>query len=105
MSNARARLLRSILISFIVAVVLNASGAAVPTTSAPLPPAEAARTMLVPKGFNVSLFTAEPDVRQPVSFCLDGRGRLWVAEAINYPERTNGPNDRILIFEDTNEVI
>ena len=102
MSNARARLLRSILISFIVAVVLNASGAAVPTTSAPLPPAEAARTMVVPKGFNVSLFTAEPDVRQPVSFCLDGRGRLWVAEAINYPERTNGPNDRILIFEDTN---
>ena len=58
--------------------------------------------MVVPKGFNVALFTAEPDVRQPVSFCLDGRGRLWVAEAINYPERTNGPNDRILIFEDTN---
>lgn len=104
MSTARARLLRSILIPFIVAVaiVLNASGAAVPTTPAPLPPAEAARTMVVPKGFNVSLFTAEPDVRQPVSFCLDGRGRLWVAEAINYPVRTNTTNDRILIFEDTN---
>ena len=72
------------------------------TTPAPLPPLEAAKTMQVPPGFNVTLFAGEPDVVQPVSFCIDGRGRLWVAEAINYPERTNGPNDRIVIFEDTN---
>ena len=71
-------------------------------TPAPLPAVEAARTMTVPPGFKVTLFAGEPEVVQPVSFCLDHRGRLWVAEAINYPERTNGPADRILIFEDTN---
>lgn len=103
MVTVRTRLLRLVLPVFtlVVAIVLN-SNAAVPATPSPLPPAEAARTMVMPPGFNVMLFAGEPDVVQPVSFCLDGRGRLWVAEAINYPERTNGPNDRIVIFEDTN---
>ncbi|MCA9124351.1 MAG: hypothetical protein H6822_09285 [Planctomycetaceae bacterium] len=74
-------------------------------TDAPLPPLEAARTMRVPEGFQVSLFAGEPDVRQPIGFCIDDRGRLWVAEAYNYPNHGTEPNggelnDRILIFED-----
>ncbi|MFO0898148.1 MAG: PVC-type heme-binding CxxCH protein [Pirellulales bacterium] len=68
-------------------------------TAQPLAPAEAARTMVVPEGFRVTLFAGEPDVVQPVGFCIDDRGRLWVAEAHNYPLR--GPaRDRILIFAD-----
>src|SRR5262245_1573473 len=67
---------------------------------APLPPAEAARTMVVPEGFQVTLFAGEPDVRQPIGFCIDDRGRLWVAEANNYPKHGTRPGDRILIFED-----
>lgn len=72
---------------------------------APLPPLEAARTMKVPEGFHVTLFAGEPDVRQPIGFCIDDRGRLWVAEAYNYPNHGTTPsdrelNDRILIFED-----
>ncbi|MCB9873368.1 MAG: hypothetical protein H6821_04240 [Planctomycetaceae bacterium] len=72
---------------------------------APLPPLEAARTMMVPEGFKVTLFAGEPDVRQPIGFCIDDRGRLWVAEAYNYPNHGTTPNgselnDRILIFED-----
>ena len=92
------------LFAFIATLVASNLHAATPATStpAPLPPLEAANTMQVPPGFNVTLFAGEPDVVQPVSFCIDGRGRLWVAEAVNYPERTNGPNDRIVIFEDTN---
>jgi putative membrane-bound dehydrogenase-like protein len=70
-------------------------------SDAPLPAAEAAARMSVPPGFKVTLFATEPDVVQPVSFCLDDRGRLWVAEALNYPERFEKPRDRILIFEDT----
>ena len=66
----------------------------------PLPPAEAARTMVVPEGFHVSLFAGEPDVQQPIGFCLDDRGRLWVAEAYNYPRHGTTPGDRILILED-----
>lgn len=67
----------------------------------PLPPAEAASTMVVPDGFQVTLFAGEPDVRQPISFCIDDRGRLWVAEAYSYPKHATTGNDRILIFEDS----
>ena len=68
---------------------------------APLSPVEAARTMQVPEGFHVTLFAGEPDVKQPIGFCIDDRGRLWVAEAYNYPNHGERPGDRILIFEDT----
>lgn len=67
---------------------------------APLPPLEAARTMVVPDGFQVTLFAGEPDIKQPIAFCIDDRGRLWVAEAYNYPNHGEKPGDRILIFED-----
>jgi len=70
------------------------------TTDAPLAPMEAARTMKVPEGFHVTLFAGEPDVKQPIGFCIDDRGRLWVAEAYNYPNHGLRPGDRILIFED-----
>jgi putative membrane-bound dehydrogenase-like protein len=71
-----------------------------PEIAAPLPPTEAAATMVVPPGFKVTLFAGEPDVRQPVSFAIDDRGRLWVAEAFNYPKHGVTPGDRIVIFED-----
>lgn len=67
----------------------------------PLPPLEAAQTMVVPDGFEVTLFAGEPDVQQPIGFCIDDRGRLWVAEAYNYPNHTTEPGDRILILEDS----
>ena len=66
----------------------------------PLAPADAARSMAVPDGFTVTLFAGEPDVKQPIGFCIDDRGRLWVAEAYNYPQHGNSSGDRILIFED-----
>ncbi len=66
-----------------------------------LPPEEAARTMIVPNGFNVTLFAGEPDVQQPVGFCIDDRGRLWVAEAYSYPNHSATGSDRIVIFEDS----
>jgi putative membrane-bound dehydrogenase-like protein len=67
----------------------------------PLPPEEAARTMRVPEGFQVTLFAGEPDVRQPIGMCTDDRGRLWIAEAYNYPNHGTSPGDRIIILEDT----
>jgi putative membrane-bound dehydrogenase-like protein len=68
-----------------------------------LPPEKAAQVMTVPEGFEVKLFAGEPDVRQPIAFCIDDRGRLWVAEAYSYPiRRKEGEGkDRIVIFEDT----
>lgn len=68
-----------------------------------LPPEQAASVMTVPEGFTVRLFAGEPDVQQPIGFCLDDRGRLWVAEAYTYPRRApeGQGKDRIVIFEDT----
>jgi putative membrane-bound dehydrogenase-like protein len=67
-----------------------------------LTPEKAAAAMTVPEGFRVKLFAGEPDVHQPIAFCLDDRGRLWVAEAYSYPVRRpdKEARDRILIFED-----
>ncbi|MBI4622945.1 MAG: DUF1080 domain-containing protein [Verrucomicrobia bacterium] len=60
--------------------------------------------MALTAGFQAELIAAEPDVRQPVAFAIDDRGRLWVAEAFSYPlKRPEGQGkDRILIFEDQN---
>jgi putative membrane-bound dehydrogenase-like protein len=69
-----------------------------------LPPEQAAREMTVPPGFKVHLFAGEPDVRNPIAFCLDDRGRVWVVEGMTYPQRApeGQGKDRILVFEDTN---
>tara|TARA_Y100000780_G_scaffold113812_1_gene102649 strand:+ start:470 stop:2275 length:1806 start_codon:yes stop_codon:yes gene_type:complete len=72
-----------------------------PIVEKPFTPLEAAKTMEVPKGFNVTLFAGEPDIKQPIAFCIDDRGRLWVAEANNYPDKKAGKKDRIIILEDT----
>ncbi|HYE20525.1 MAG TPA: PVC-type heme-binding CxxCH protein [Tepidisphaeraceae bacterium] len=71
--------------------------------NAGLSPADAVKAMEVPAGFKVSLFAAEPQVAQPVAMTIDARGRLWVAEAHNYPRKgkPGEGKDRILILEDT----
>jgi putative membrane-bound dehydrogenase-like protein len=77
-----------------------------------LKPEDAAKAITVPPGFSVTLFAGEPDVHQPIAFCFDHRGRLWVVEAYTYPRRhpEKGPvlpekdkdkGDKIVIFEDT----
>ena len=78
------------------------AGVVAQEASGPLSPEEAARSMIVPEGFHVTAFAGEPDVKQPVGFCFDDRGRLWVAEAYNYPNFGPRPGDRIVIFEDAN---
>jgi putative membrane-bound dehydrogenase-like protein len=68
-----------------------------------LSPEEAAKAMVVPEGFSVSLVAGEPDVMQPIAQAFDDRGRLWIAEAYTYPIRApeGQGKDRVLIFEDT----
>lgn len=63
----------------------------------------AAKAMQLPPGFSVQVGAAEPDINQPIAMALDDRGRVWVAEAYEYPSRApeGEGTDRILIFEDT----
>src|SRR5437899_538985 len=69
-----------------------------------LKPEESLARLRVPPGFEVTLFAAEPDIINPISFTVDERGRLWVVECYEYPKRTpkgQKPRDRIKILEDT----
>ncbi len=90
----------------LLSVPLFASDLYVPVNSQapgrePLAPEEAAAVMQVPEGFSVTLFAGEPYVRQPIAMKLDDRGRVWVAESYSYKEWEMKGEDRILIFEDT----
>jgi putative membrane-bound dehydrogenase-like protein len=68
----------------------------------PRPPAEAARAMTVPPGFRVEIVAAEPDIVNPVAMTFDERGRIWIAESLEYPRRPAGPGrDRVKVIEDT----
>ena len=58
-----------------------------PVIHAGLKPQDAAAAITLPAGFKATLFAGEPDIVQPVAFCIDDRGRLWVAEANNYPKK------------------
>ncbi|HJZ56523.1 MAG TPA: PVC-type heme-binding CxxCH protein, partial [Gemmataceae bacterium] len=81
-------------------LIVPAAVAAPDPAPAPPPAERAAQLMTLPDGFQATVFAAEPDVVQPISFCIDDRGRLWVAEALNYGEWQPTGKDRIVILED-----
>lgn len=70
-----------------------------------LSPQQAADQMTLQPDFAVNVFAAEPMISQPMAFCWDSRGRLWVAENRDYETRQTGfssdGTSRILILEDT----
>lgn len=68
-----------------------------------LPAEEAVKVITMPPGFKATLFAGEPHIQQPIAFCFDDRGRLWVAEGHTYPIRAKEGEgrDRIIVFEDT----
>ncbi|MEO7415141.1 MAG: PVC-type heme-binding CxxCH protein [Opitutaceae bacterium] len=77
-----------------------------PRVQKPLTPAQSMQHIVVPAGFELQLFASEPDIKKPVAMAWDERGRLWIIETVDYPNRLLAPdepgNDRIVICEDTN---
>lgn len=79
-----------------------------------LTPDEALKRFKTPVDLEVRLFAAEPQLLNPACFDIDDRGRVWVAEGVNYrrwagpkspdrpffrqPHRPEG--DRIVVLED-----
>ena len=62
----------------------------------------------VPGGVRVTLWAQSPQLYNPTAIDIDGEGRLWVAEAVNYrqwngrnPGRRHEAGDRIVVVEDT----
>jgi putative membrane-bound dehydrogenase-like protein len=66
---------------------------------------EAVDAMTVKAGYKVNVWASEPMMTQPMAFCWDDRGRLWIAENKDYESRghgfSNSGDSRILILEDT----
>ena len=84
----------------------GATGKNFSTMPKPLSAEESLKHMIVPEGFRVELFASEPEiVGKPICMAWDERGRLWVAETIDYPNDMQPEglgNDRIRILEDAN---
>ena len=61
------------------------------------------KSFILPEGFEVNLFAADPLLAKPIQMNFDARGRLWVASSEVYPQIKPGQkaNDKIIILEDT----
>lgn len=72
-----------------------------------LSPQEAVEAMTLKEGYQVNVFASEPMITQPMAFCWDDRGRMWIAENRDYESRqdgfSNSGDSRILILEDTDK--
>lgn len=70
----------------------------------PLPADKAVARIGLPRGFKAEVFVSEPEIGKPLCVTWDERGRLWVAETVDYPNelkpRGQG-RDQIKICEDT----
>jgi putative heme-binding domain-containing protein len=76
-----------------------------PPSAKPQSPEEELASFTIMEGFAVNLFASEADgIIKPIQMRWDGRGRLWVACAISYPQIKPGEkaNDYVLVCEDTN---
>lgn len=80
------------------------SGNTINKIQKPLEPAQAAERVSLPRGFQAEIFVSEPNIGKPLCVAWDERGRLWVAETVDYPNdlqpKAKG-RDRIKICEDT----
>ena len=75
-----------------------------PEYQLPLSPKDSMSYTRTEPGFELQLFASEPDIKKPIAFTWDHRGRLFVLESVDYPstftEQWQG-HDRIVICEDT----
>lgn len=76
-------------------------------TTGPLTPAQEQSTFVLPRGFEIDLVAAEPDIAKPLNLAFDARGRLWVTSTVEYPypvtDENAIPRDSIRVLEDFDE--
>jgi uncharacterized protein len=79
-------------------------GEGIKTMQLPVSTAESIKHMAVPNGLEPRLFVSEPEIAKPICLAWDYKGRLWVAETVDYPnniQRNGNGHDQIKICEDT----
>ncbi len=96
---------RSVALCLSLPVVLCAQTPAPATAEeTPPPPALVPTTgFAVPEGFEITVWAQAPMLRNPTNMDVDYKGRIWVAEGVNYRnhEDRDKAGDRIVVLEDT----
>jgi putative membrane-bound dehydrogenase-like protein len=81
---------------------------AVPHDYGPEAARQSLKNFTVANGVQITLFASEPMLRNPTDMDIDERGRVWIAEGVNYRSSfqpwgiLQSAGDRIIILEDTN---
>jgi len=95
--------------SWVVLVLVELAATRPAATFAQISPLQSARQLKPAAGLEATLWASEPLLVNPTNIDVDSRGRVWVAEGLNY-RLTRGGNqrfhrieeaDRIKILEDT----
>lgn len=76
---SQSRIVFTIVLS--IGICHGALGATQPPPGEPDAPIRALRAMKIPEGFESALWAAEPLVMDPVAFCIDEQGRVYVVES------------------------
>jgi putative membrane-bound dehydrogenase-like protein len=79
-------------------------GEPIGTMQKPLEPTESMKHLATFPEFEVNLFASEPEIIKPIWLAWDERGRLWIAETLDYPNELKPEGegrDRLKICEDT----
>lgn len=74
------------------------------TMQKPLSPEDSQKHLVTFPAFEIDLFASEPDIIKPLWLAFDHRGRLWIAESVDYPNQLQpegAGRDRLKILEDT----
>ncbi len=86
-----------------VSTQYGAEGGGVAGTD-PLPPELERQRFVLPEGFEVDLFAAEPRIAKPMNLAFDRRGRMWVTSSVEYPwpaKDEDQARDTLKILEDS----
>jgi len=70
-----------------------------------LAPADAQKKFKLPKGFEIQLVAAEPDIQKPMQIAFDAKGRLWVTTSHLYPwaAKPGEGTDKLFVLSEFDE--
>jgi len=79
-------------------------GKAITQMQKAVPAEESMKHMVHPTDFELKLVATDPVIKRPICINWDERGRLWIAETVDYPnemKKEGEGRDRLVICEDT----
>ena len=97
------RLPQRMIVAGVMLVAFALVGICPPAALAQVKAEETARRLKPAAGLEATLWAAEPLLVNPTNIDVDSRGRVWVAEGLNY-RLTRGGNRRFHRIEDADKI-